>query len=465
MGDIKDILGISRSASSGPAPRAKQPSIKKPKGMSREVFALLVADSQSSGVPLAPTDAPEEAFKAKRTHIIGWEWRRFNHSGRADAKMEKGLKLGHWQKNNDKSTDYAFARFNKKVKVLSYDDDEYTKHLAHPAWEKAESDLLFELCRRFDLRWPVIHDRFPKGSTPRTMEQLKERYYDMCRKLLAARADADGVEGLGDPAEHPLAKFKYDARAERERKAEFERLYARTEQEVADEVRLLPPPPRACPRPIARPPAAPPARPPAPALPLARPPPTSSPHRPPPFAQVRRLEEAKALEAKLKAQKKAQKGGGKAFTLASLKAELSEQGFGGAEEGLRGLPSLSGGQLDPVLKHRKAEVWLRSKDVSAKHPASDKLYGAFEDSLDRFKLPNPPMATEQVIGLYNTCRAHVVLLTELEAKIKKLEYERSMIAMRSQYPAGAPPPVQPAAAGQKRAGGGGHHAPPGKRRH
>ena len=52
-----------------------------------------------------------------------------------------------------------------------------------------------------------------------------------------------------------------------------------------------------------------------------------------------------------------------------------------------------------------------------------------------------------------------------EAKIKKLEYERSMIAMRSQYPAGAPPPVQPAAAGQKRAGGGGHHAPPGKRRH
>ena len=95
MGDIKDILGISRSASSGPAPRAKQPSIKKPKGMSREVFALLVADSQSSGVPLAPTDAPEEAFKAKRTHIIGWEWRRFNHSGRADAKMEKGLKLGH----------------------------------------------------------------------------------------------------------------------------------------------------------------------------------------------------------------------------------------------------------------------------------------------------------------------------------------------------------------------------------
>ena len=104
MGDIKDILGISRSAAPA-APRAKQPTIKKPKGMSREVFALLVADSQSSGVPLAPTDAPDEVLKAKRTHIIGWEWRRFHNSGRTD-----GMKLGHWQKNNDKSTECAPRR-------------------------------------------------------------------------------------------------------------------------------------------------------------------------------------------------------------------------------------------------------------------------------------------------------------------------------------------------------------------
>ena len=125
--------------------------------------------------------------------------------------------------------------------------------------------VLFDLCRRFDLRWPVIHDRFPKGSTPRTMEQLKERYYDMCRTLLAARS-ANPTDGT-DYSEHPLAKFKFDAKHERERKAEFERLYERNAEEVATE--------------------------------------------------IRRLEQAKALEAKMKAQKKQQsKPGGRAAGLA-----------------------------------------------------------------------------------------------------------------------------------------------------
>ena len=142
-------------------------------GAYRELIVQLsqrIQQLTSSSDALLNSFAPSSALDQKILFLHLLE----SQLSQADAKMEKGLKLGHWQKNNDKSTDYAFARFNKKVKVLSYDDDEYTKHLAHPAWEKAESDLLFELCRRFDLRWPVIHDRFPKGSTPRTMEQLKE---------------------------------------------------------------------------------------------------------------------------------------------------------------------------------------------------------------------------------------------------------------------------------------------------
>ena len=140
----------------------------------------------------------------------------------------------------------------------------------HPAWNKAESDQLFELCRRFDLRWPVIHDRFV-SATPKPMEQLKERYYGICNQLLAARAEAGEAEAAG----HPLLKYKFDPRQERERKAEFERLYHRSAQEVRDE--------------------------------------------------VQRLEQAKALEAKLKLQKKMAKPGGRASGLAALRASLSAQ--------------------------------------------------------------------------------------------------------------------------------------------
>ena len=54
MSDIKDILGISRDASAGASrPRAPKPSVKKPEGMSREVFALLHQDGGGSTVPLS----------------------------------------------------------------------------------------------------------------------------------------------------------------------------------------------------------------------------------------------------------------------------------------------------------------------------------------------------------------------------------------------------------------------------
>ena len=145
-----------------------------------------------------------------------------------------------------------------------------TPHQVHPAWNKAESDQLFDLCRRLDLRWPVIHDRFG-SATPKPMEQLKERYYDMCNHLLCARAEAGEAEAAG----HPLLKYKFDPRQERERKAESERLYYRSAQEVRDE--------------------------------------------------VQRLEHAKALEAKLKLQKKMAKPGGRASGLATLRACLSAQ--------------------------------------------------------------------------------------------------------------------------------------------
>ena len=76
-------------------------------------------------------------------------------------------------------------------------------------------------------------------------------------------------------AGHPLLKYKFDPRQERERKAEFERLYHRSAQEVRGE--------------------------------------------------MQRLEQAKALEAKLKLQKKMAKPGGRASGVAALRACLSAQ--------------------------------------------------------------------------------------------------------------------------------------------
>uniref|UniRef100_A0A452ZPQ5 dAMP1 SANT/Myb-like domain-containing protein n=1 Tax=Aegilops tauschii subsp. strangulata TaxID=200361 RepID=A0A452ZPQ5_AEGTS len=70
--------------------------------------------------------------------------------------------------------DYDFAKYNTKVDVLKYTDEEYEKYLTEPTWSREETDQLFELCQRFDLRFIVIADRFP---TARSVEDLKSRYY------------------------------------------------------------------------------------------------------------------------------------------------------------------------------------------------------------------------------------------------------------------------------------------------
>lgn len=412
--DARDILGIAPGeAAGGPRARVAKPAMKKPEGMSREVFALLVQDAAAAaaqGITLAPAPkVPVDAFKERNKRVVGWEWRAFKNDARDD-----GLKLRHWSKLSDKSTSYTFARFNKACKILSYTDEEYDKHMTHPAWDRADSALLFDLCRRFDLRWPVIHDRFPAG---RSMEQLKERYYEMCRTLLTARS-ANPSDGT-DYSEHPLAKFKFDAKHERERKNEFERLYDRNADEVANE--------------------------------------------------VLRLEQAKSLEAKMKVQKKqSAKPGGRAAGLAALRASLSANGLGGATDqlALTGLPSLAG-LMDAPKKHRNADVWLRSKDLSNKRPASDKLSQAFEERMRSLNMPIRPLPTEVNVGLYNQCRAHVVLLVELEAKLEKLESERQYLMQRHAPPAPMPASHGGGGGGQKRAlpGGGGGGGGGAKRSH
>ena len=39
-------------------------------------------------------------------------------------------------------------------------DAEYHNHLMVDGWTRAETDHLLDLCSRFDLRFPVIHDRW-----------------------------------------------------------------------------------------------------------------------------------------------------------------------------------------------------------------------------------------------------------------------------------------------------------------
>lgn len=46
------------------------------------------------------------------------------------------------------------------MQVPVYSEQEYQVHLHDDGWTKAETDHLFDLCKRFDLRFIVVHDRY-----------------------------------------------------------------------------------------------------------------------------------------------------------------------------------------------------------------------------------------------------------------------------------------------------------------
>jgi DNA methyltransferase 1-associated protein 1 len=133
-------------------------------------------------------------------------------------------------------------------------------------WSYNETKYLFDLCRDYDLRWLIIHDRYtyiPKEGEYdgwatakdndvkeededreskeegrlRGLEDLKSRYYDVCRSLLMLR------QKHGDtlsPVEEDLMKqMKFSKENELKRKAHLEKLLARNPGEVAEEEALV----------------------------------------------------------------------------------------------------------------------------------------------------------------------------------------------------------------------------------
>ena len=91
---------------------------------------------------------------------------------------------------------------------------------AEDDWTREETDYLFELCKTYDLRFLIIADRYDYDGKSRSIEvmhhchfracscqiqDLKERYYSVTRKILLAR------NPMADPNQKAdIAMLHYD---------------------------------------------------------------------------------------------------------------------------------------------------------------------------------------------------------------------------------------------------------------
>ncbi|KAI0526678.1 hypothetical protein F5B22DRAFT_587020 [Xylaria bambusicola] len=283
--DVRDVLNLP-SDNAGPRPNKKQKtSTARPnlKGLAREVQSL-GGDNPIAIVPEIAT------FKKRRfgsrKPAARWEMSPFHNSARSD----QSLLLRHWRKETedqsratsqpqsdgqtpgdngiegtkrtDVTEDSSFAKFNVQVDVPQYSEDQYASNLVNDDWTKNETDYLFELARDFDLRWPLIWDRYDyspqlpedmkeekdadgtgpsialiPAPKPRTMEDLKKRYYEVAAKMMAVQKPVQYMTQAEFSLHETMANF--NPASELARKKFAQDALSRSTDEAREEEQLL----------------------------------------------------------------------------------------------------------------------------------------------------------------------------------------------------------------------------------
>jgi DNA methyltransferase 1-associated protein 1 len=286
--DVRDLLNLPDGSGGRPSKKQKlsapRPNLK---GLAREVHNL-GGDNPIAIVP-AVTHFKKRRL-ANRKPAARWELSQFRNSARDG---DDTLILRHWKRREDKATasgnangdgdvskdaqdesgdagtaetteageemeDSPFAKYNVRVTVPQYTDDQYQSALKSDHWSKEETDYLMELTREFDLRWPVIWDRYEwnppatngvadddgdegKAIVPavrdRTMEDLKARYYDVAAKMMALQKP---VQYMSQPefALHELMAH-FNPQQEKLRKEFATKALTRPPDEAREEESLL----------------------------------------------------------------------------------------------------------------------------------------------------------------------------------------------------------------------------------
>ncbi|KAI8629968.1 SWR1-complex protein 4 [Xylariaceae sp. FL1651] len=283
--DVRDVLNLPTEGG-GPRPAKKQktgPPRPNLKGLAREVQSL-GGDNPIAIVPEIAT------FKKRRfgsrKPATRWEMRPFRNSARDDG----SLQLQHWRKITDEQSratsqsqpdgqtpgengmevekkpeeleDSGFAKFNVQVDVPQYSEDQYNSNLVNDDWTKDETDYLFGLAKSYDLRWPLIWDRYeyaPKlpentdgeeaadGTDPntamiaapkiRSMEDLKSRYYEVAAKMMAVQKPVQYMTQAEFSLHETMANF--NPITEMQRKKFAQDALSRSKEEAREEEQLL----------------------------------------------------------------------------------------------------------------------------------------------------------------------------------------------------------------------------------
>lgn len=222
MGDVADILGLSPGGDEtdqildrkGKRSNRSQKKVK-PKGVPREVFEIMENEGDLTPLVADPSQL-DLVTRMKDIQVHNWVWNKFKSSARED-----GLELHHWERKNVEYIDYPFAKFNYQIYSLDYTDEEYNDCNFHDDWSREETDYLFSLCKKYDLRWQVIGDRYNRQPI-RSIEECKSRYYRICNRVLTYRRANNRQLSK---SEQELSNFDYNINIDHQRNIQLDKSF------------------------------------------------------------------------------------------------------------------------------------------------------------------------------------------------------------------------------------------------
>lgn len=433
--------------------------------ISREVYMLTGGQTPASLMPTIPIVPSKSAKPRVRT---AWKFGPFSNASRSDE-----LKLSHWTRVGTPD-EYPFARFNRKILLVSYTDSEYAQVVANnpsvlpavPAasprptdgrssprlaeifasrqlkapttspnrastaslppnvsslttpvitpptggslrhgiyqvpvqrpWTKDETDALFALCAEYDLRFPVIHDRWPDKFSDRSIDELKDRYYSVSKVVIEHRlANKSEIQKNSSVAfqKHcqAISMNPFDFEYECIRKNQLEWQYSRSKAELREEEETV--------------------------------------------------REARRIEANRNRVMKERK------RLAKLLAPATELGSAkNAEQALAAAANLTPQKTFP---HRKVSTgpFARSSLVYASVSQSTKVCKRVDAALSELGVDLRPMPTCTVVDNFDLLRMDILNFLELQRTVAKKEEEvhalRVKLAKAKGEPVPSPPPGVP----------------------
>lgn len=260
---------------------------------------------------------------------------------------------------------------------------------AQRPWTKEETDALFSLCAEYDLRFPIVHDRWPVRFSERSIDELKDRYYSVSKVIIDLRNPEPITNATTAFDKHcqAISMNPFDYEYECIRKNQLEWQYRRSKLELREEEETV--------------------------------------------------REARRIEANRNRVMKERK------RLAKLLAPAGE--LGGAKNAEQALAAAANLTPQKTFPHRKVSTgpFTRSSLVFTSVSQSAKVCKRVDAALTELGVDLRPMPTCTVVDNFDLLRMDILNFLELQRTVAKKEEEVHTLRVKLAKAKGEPAPSAP----------------------